>query len=162
MSEITLHPVHEYRATYGLIKQSVESLTEQQLVWKPGPLKWSIKEVVAHLVDASLVHSIRIRKIIAESSTQLQQFLLYDQDAWVADSKANETSLEESLSAFQAILLYNSLFYERLSEADWNKRGLNGEKEVTISELFQGFINHVNIHLRQIDRNKAGLAAEEL
>lgn len=73
----------------------------------------------------------------------------------MADSRANETSIAEILSAFQAILHYNALFYERLTEADWSKKGLNGEKEVTISDLFQGFINHVNIHLRQIDRNKA-------
>ncbi|MCU6796502.1 DinB family protein [Paenibacillus sp. WQ 127069] len=160
MSEITLRSIHDFRATYALIQQAIEGLSEGQLVWKPAVDKWSIKEVAAHLVDASLVHSIRIRKIVAEGSAQLPPFLLYDQDAWVADSRANETSIAEILSAFQAILHYNALFYERLTEADWSKKGLNGEKEVTISDLFQGFINHVNIHVRQIDRNKAAWSAK--
>ncbi|NHN29145.1 DinB family protein [Paenibacillus agricola] len=157
MSEITLRPVNEYRATYVCIQEKIEGLTDLQLEWKPAPAKWSIKEVVAHLVDSSMVHAIRIRKIVAENTPQ---FLLYDQDAWVASSRSNATSMEEILSAFHALLLYNALFYERLSEEDWSKKGLNGDKEVSIADLFQGFINHVNIHLAQIDRNKAGLAEQ--
>lgn len=157
MSEITLRSVNNYRATYGFIKERIEGLTEIELEWKQAATKWSVKEVIAHLVDSSLAHSIRIRKIVAENKPQ---FLLYEQDTWVASSKSNETNIEDILSAFHAILLYNALFYERLSEEDWAKNGLNGDKEVSIADLFQGFISHVNIHLAQIDRNKAALAAQ--
>jgi hypothetical protein len=157
MSEITLRSVSDYRATYGLIKERIEGLTPIQLEWKPAANKWSVKEVLAHLVDSSLAHSIRIRQIIAGNTSQI---LLYEQDAWVANAKSNETNIEDILSAFQAILLYNALFYERLSEEDWTKKGVNGDKEVSIADLFQGFISHVNIHLAQIDRNKAALAAQ--
>jgi hypothetical protein len=159
MSETTLHPVNIYRETSGLIRQSVAGLTEEQLEWKPAPEKWSVKEVVAHLVDSSLVHGVRIRKIVAE---QAQPFILYDQDAWVSSSYSNQASLHDIISAFEALLAYNSLFYERLTQEDWNRKGLNNGKEVSVAELFEGFIRHVHTHLVQIERTKAAYLAERL
>ncbi|NQX68570.1 DinB family protein [Paenibacillus alba] len=156
MSETTLQQVDNYRETSQLIREISTSLTEDQLTWKPAPEKWSVKEVVAHLVDSSFVHSVRIRKIVAE---QAQDFILYDQDAWVASSRANESSFEEILLAFDAILAYNARYYERLKPEQWEHKGLNNGKEVSAADLFQGFIRHVNIHLAQIQRNLNALPA---
>ncbi|MFE5321782.1 DinB family protein [Paenibacillus sp. NPDC056579] len=156
MSETALPSIRTYRDTSALIKERVAGLTEEQLEWKPAPDKWSIKEVAAHLVDSSLVHSVRIRKIVAESAPPLLQ---YDQDAWVTTSKANQTSLDDILTAFEAILAYNVLFYERLTVQDWLKKGINSDKEISVSDLFHGFIKHVNTHLTQIERTRAALPA---
>lgn len=154
MSENTVPSIKAYRETAELIKRSIAGLTPEQLEWRPGPGQWSVKEIVAHLVDSSLVHSVRIRKIVAE---RRPPFLLYDQDAWVSASQANRSSLADILSAFDALLAYNALFYERLSAADWNRTGLNQDKEVAVSELFHGFIRHVNTHLAQIERTRAAI-----
>ncbi|MEW9702702.1 DinB family protein [Paenibacillus sp. SI8] len=156
MSETTLQNIDNYRATSNLIKQIVVGLTQKQLEWKPAPEKWSVKEVVAHLVDSSFVHAVRIRKIVAENA---KEFIVYDQDAWVATSRANESSFEHILLAFDAILAYNALYYDRLTQEQWEQKGLNNGKEVSVTDLFQGFIRHVNIHLAQIQRNLDALPA---
>ncbi|SDE28716.1 DinB superfamily protein [Paenibacillus sp. UNCCL117] len=158
MSETTLRSVNgqaavsEYRGTSDQIKQSIAGLSDRQLAWKPAQDKWSVKEIIAHLVDSSLVHAVRIRKIAAESEPP---FLLYDQDAWVRSSRSNEASLPGLLAAFDAVLACNLLWYERLDARDWERAGLNNGKEVTIADLFHGFIRHVTIHLAQIERTKA-------
>lgn len=150
MSETTLQSIDNYRATSNLIKQTVVGLTQKQLEWKPTPEKWSVKEVVAHLVDSSFVHAVRIRKIVSENA---KEFIVYDQDAWVSTSKANESSFDDILLAFDAILAYNALYYDRLTQEQWEQKGLNNGKEVSVTDLFHGFIRHVNIHLSQIQRN---------
>lgn len=157
MSETTLQNVSNYRETSGLIKESLVGLTNAQLEWKPAADKWSVKEVVAHLVDSSLVHSIRIRKIVAEASPE---FTLYHQDAWVSSSHANQSALQDILHAFDAALAYNALFYERLTPEQWEKKGLNNGKEISVSDLFQGFIRHVNIHIAQIKRTIQEIPAD--
>lgn len=155
MSETTLQQsVSSYKETSSLIKLRVEGLTEEQLEWKPAPAKWSVKEVVAHLVDSSLVHSVRLRKIVAEDTPP---FLVYEQDAWVSSSRTNQASFHDIIRAFDALLAYNALFYERLTEEDWSRKGLHNGQEVSVAELFQGFIRHVNLHLAQIVRTKAGI-----
>ncbi|WNR43088.1 DinB family protein [Paenibacillus roseipurpureus] len=158
MSETTKVQIDLYRATSELIKQRLVGLSEEQLAWKQAPEKWSVKEVVSHLVDASFVHSVRIRSIVAENS---QAFLLYEQDAWVSSTKANQSDLKDILAAFDAVLAYNALFYERLTDDQWERKGLNQGKELTISDLFQGFIRHVQVHLAQIQRNLDALASNE-
>lgn len=157
MSEATKQHIDVYRETTELIRQRVSGLSREQLEWKPAPEKWSINEVVAHLVDASFVHAVRIRKIVAENG---KEFLLYDQDAWVASSRANQSELRDILLAFDAILAYNALFYKRLTEEQWERKGNNNGKELSVADLFQGFIRHVQTHLLQIQRNLDALGVK--
>ena len=63
------------------LKKLIHGLTPKQLKWKPEPGKWSIAEIVAHLADAEIVGSWRMRSIIGESGTTIQPF---DQDAWAS------------------------------------------------------------------------------
>lgn len=156
MSEHVSKPIAEFRNSLRLIEERIAGLTEAQIAWKPAPDKWSVKQIVAHLVDSSLVHAVRIRKIVAEPKPH---FIYYNQDAWVESSRANEASVEDLLRAFEAILHHNALFYERLAEDDWERTGIDNGKEVSVSELIQGFLRHRDNHLAQIDRTKAALTA---
>ncbi|MBO9607816.1 MAG: DinB family protein [Paenibacillaceae bacterium] len=140
--------------TLRRIRESIDGLSEAQLIWKPAPDKWSVKEVVAHLVDSSIVHSVRVRKIVTEPHPVLP---VYDQDAWVAGARSNEAAIADILQTYEVILTYNAMFYGRITDADWEKVGDTNGKQVTVAELFQGFIRHVGIHLAQIDRTKAAL-----
>ncbi|MFE5323071.1 DinB family protein [Paenibacillus sp. NPDC056579] len=144
-----------YTNTYHQLKAAVEGLSEEQLKFKPAPDKWSVTEVLSHLADHSIVFSFRIRKVIAETDVQLAAF---QQDPWVAHSKANEGSAADILDVFGALLAYNSLLFKRLSAADWHKSGVNGKGEtVTLEDSLLAFVRHVQTHLGQIERIKSAL-----
>ncbi|OXM86211.1 DinB family protein [Paenibacillus rigui] len=141
-----------YTGTYNQLSEAIAGLSEEQLKQKPAPDKWSITEVLSHLADHNIVVSLRIRKIIAEPHAELPAF---QQDPWVSESKANESSAEDILAVFRALLTYNSLLFQRLSPEDWNKSGINFKGEsVTLLSAVQGFVKHVQTHLGQIDRIK--------
>ncbi|RTE07854.1 DinB family protein [Paenibacillus whitsoniae] len=142
--------VEPYRATSALLRERLAEIAPELLAWKPAPEKWSIQEIAAHLVDASFVHSIRLRKILAEPS---EPYLLYAQDDWIASTHANDATLADSLDAFDAILAYNALVYGRLAEAQWARAAFHNGKDVSVDDLFQSFIRHVQTHLAQIQRN---------
>jgi len=144
-----------YTNTYNQLKTAIDGLTDEQLKFKPAPDKWSITEVLSHLADHSIVFSFRLRKVIAETDVQLATF---QQDPWVARSKANEGSAADSLDVFGALLAYNSLLFKRLSAADWAKSGANAKGDtVTVEDAFHAFTRHVQAHLAQIDRIKSAL-----
>lgn len=157
MSEQTLSTIADYREAAARVRARVQGLTDAQLSYKPSPEQWSVKEVAAHLVDSSLVHAIRIRKIVAEPQPA---FVLYDQDAWVTTAKSNTETIDAILLAYEAIVAYNALFFTRLTEADWHKTGSNAGQKVSLADLFQGFIRHTEIHLAQIDRTRAALPSD--
>ena len=66
MSQSTVD-VETYLQAYDQIEQEIEGLSEEQLKWKAAPESWSVTEVLAHLVDHSIVVSFRIREILSGS-----------------------------------------------------------------------------------------------
>jgi uncharacterized damage-inducible protein DinB len=144
--------------THGQLVTAIDGLSEEQTTWKPKPESWSVLEVLTHLVDHSIVISFRIRDILAGTEARLPAF---NQDAWVSGQYANAGKVSDVLQAFHALLLYNSLLLNRLDTADLEKTGVNAKGEtVSIKQIVEGFTNHVQRHLGQIDRIKqaAGLA----
>ncbi|MEJ8545090.1 DinB family protein [Brevibacillus borstelensis] len=142
----------QYLNLYDQLTQAVDGLTEEALAWKESPEKWSITEVLSHLTDHNLVVSFRIREILSGSTAQLPRF---SQDAWVSETKANAGTVTDILTVYQALLAYNSELFRRLSAEDWQKSGIqfNG-KAVRLADVVEAFINHVQVHLAQIDRIK--------
>jgi len=144
--------------THGQLLTAIDGLSEEQTTWKPKPESWSVLEVLTHLVDHSIVISFRIRDILAGTEARLPAF---NQDAWVSGQYANAGKVSDVLQAFHALLLYNSLLLSRLDTADLEKTGVNAKGEtVSIKDIVEGFTNHVQRHMGQIDRIKqaAGFA----
>jgi len=149
--------IHNYLQTAEKIRDSVQSLPQELLLWQPGPGKWSINEIVGHLLDSNIVNSYRIRKIIAEPGEPLATFA---HEAWTDRQRFNETELAELLEAYDAITRYNAILLRKLNEEQWALVGMKPDEPISIAHIIDKFIcNHVDKHLGQIERNKAAYAA---
>lgn len=147
----------EYLNTHGQLVQALKGLSEEQLKWKAEPSSWSVTEVLAHLADHSIVVSFRIRDILADTKVQLPAF---NQDAWVSGQHSNQGKAADILELFRSLLHYNSLLLGRLSDAEWEKSGINPKGEsVRIADIVRSFTAHVQNHLAQIERIKRGAEA---
>src|SRR5512140_2485086 len=62
------------------IRTAMDSLTEVQACYRPGPAEWSIKEVMGHLNDGERVFSYRLLRISRNDPTPLPGF---EQDDFV-------------------------------------------------------------------------------
>lgn len=145
--------IHYYEQTAVKIRQSVEGISEQLITWKPGPDKWSIQEIIGHLMDSNIVNSYRIRKIFSEPVTPIVTFA---HEEWVNEQQFNETPLAEILDAYDALTRYNALLLKKLTEEQWQKYGMKVEEQISIAHIIDKFIcNHVEKHLGQIERNKS-------
>ncbi|MEK3713416.1 DinB family protein [Paenibacillus sp. FSL R7-0333] len=158
MSSVSVE-LASYLNTHGQLVQALEGLSEEQLKWKAEPSSWSVTEVVAHLADHSIVVSFRIRDILADTKVQLPAF---HQDAWVSGQHSNQGRAADSLELFRSLLHYNSLLLGRLSDAEWEKSGINVKGEtVRIADIVRSFTAHVQNHLAQIERVKQGVQANQ-
>src|SRR5919198_479589 len=61
------------------IAAAVSGLPEKVLKYKPSPEKWSILEILGHMVDMETLYAYRMRQIIADKDPVLAPI---DQDAW--------------------------------------------------------------------------------
>ena len=137
------------KATAGKLKKLVHGLTPKQLKWKPEPGKWSIAEILAHLADAEIVASWRMRSIIGASGTAVQPF---DQDAWASVFQYGKRDAKQSLEVFRVLRENNLAMLKALPSESWDRFGMHAERgKETIAHLTRMFAGHDTNHVRQIE-----------
>jgi hypothetical protein len=122
---------------------------------QPAEDEWSPATVVAHLADAELVYSVRIRMTLTTDRPYLAAF---DEDAWVRRFAELETDPKESLARWRALRDANLRVFESLEPGEWKLTGLHAERgEVSVAHLADLLVAHDRAHLAQI---REGLAED--
>lgn len=94
-----------------------KSIPSEKLMYRYQSNKWTVKEVLQHLIDTERIFMYRCFRIARRDETALSG---YDQNIYVTPSKANNKSLEDLLNEFainrnNSVSLLNSLTDEDLS-----------------------------------------------
>jgi len=134
---------------------AVSGLTPEQTRGRPGPGAWSIAELVAHLSDADLVGSDRMKRVIAEETPVLQAF---DENAWISRLRSDELPVAESADLFAANRRAMSRILRNCQEADFARAGTHTERgRMTLAELVSSFVGHLDHHLKFLYAKRANL-----
>ncbi|HEY6370692.1 MAG TPA: DinB family protein [Candidatus Sulfotelmatobacter sp.] len=142
------------KATAGKLKKLIQGLSPKQLKWKPEPEKWSIAEILAHLADAEIVGSWRMRLIAGASGTAVQP---YDQDVWASLFQYGKHDAKHSLEVFRVLRENNLAMLKALPRESWDNFGMHAERgKETITHVVRMFAGHDSNHVKQIE----GIAAQ--
>ncbi len=137
------------RATADKLKKAVRGLTPKQLKWKPGPEKWSVAEILAHLADAEIVASWRMRFVIGANGTTIEPF---DQDVWASAFQYGARDAKQSLEVFRVLRENNLAMLKALPPETWDNYGMHMERgKETIAHMVRMFAGHDTNHLRQVE-----------
>jgi hypothetical protein len=86
--------------------------------YQPG--KWSVKEVVGHLIDAERVMAYRALRIARGDPTPLASF---EQDDYVVTAGSDRRRLADLEEELVHVRAANLLLFRSLQPADWERRG---------------------------------------
>lgn len=138
------------RMPEALVRLTVP-LAEDALDFHAHPDEWSIREVLAHLVDDEMyVMRTRLERIIKEDQPYLAP---HDETRWFATRNRSRDQLNELLEDF-AVQRAASLGIMRLLRApDWERKGYQPEYGAfTAAQWLTRWAEHDAMHLRQIER----------
>ena len=142
-------PLKILRETPIKISGLIRGLSKKQMRTHPGPEKWSIAEIIAHLADTELAMGFRYRQILSRNGIPLQA---YDQEAWADNGRYNDIDPRESLALFSAVRAANLSVLKSMPHSRWYHYGMHEERgKETIRTIALLETGHDINHLRQIE-----------
>jgi hypothetical protein len=109
-----------------------------------APGKWSVKEVIGHLCDAERIFSYRALRIARGDKTPLAGF---NENEYVPNGNFESRSTAGLLEEFAAIRAATLIMMRSFDEAAWARRGISGEKEISVRALAYIICGHERHHL---------------
>jgi hypothetical protein len=132
--------------TIALLNDVPESRANHR--YAPG--KWSIKELVGHLIDTERIFAYRALRFARRDQTELPGF---DQDDYIRNASFDDYQLAELAAEFEHGRRANLSLFRHLKEDAWGRRGTANESEISVRALAYIIAGH-ELHHREILRTR--------
>jgi hypothetical protein len=136
-----------YRDGYAAVAEALLKITPEELAFKAGPDKWSVREIIHHLADSEMTAAVRLRLLIAEDRPTLHG---YDQDEF-ARRLYYDRPHEASLELFRLARQSTAEILDRLTPTEWVREGTHTEAgPYGVEAWLKTYSQHAHKHARQI------------
>lgn len=144
----------------GALKQQIketlamlQGVTEEKSNYRYAADKWTVKEVVGHLIDSERVFGYRAMRVARNDQTPLPGF---EQDDYVRFGPFAKSRLADMADEFSAVRQANVLLLSQLDEEAWKRRGTANNSPISVRALAYIIAGH-ELHHRSILKEKYGL-----
>ena len=120
------------------------SLPEERLVFRYAPGKWTVKEVLAHVIDDERIYAYRALRFARNDPTELPGF---DQDAYAPCSGANRRTVESLVGEFAAVRRSTIALFESFDEEALERAGVADGNRATVRALAYHIAGHELRHM---------------
>ena len=128
-------------------------LSDEQASYRYAPDKWSVKQIVGHIIDGERVFAYRVLSIGRGDTAALPGF---DQDPWVANGGADDRSMSDLAEELATVRKANVMMMRALSEEAWRRIGTASENPVSPRALAYVMLGHERHHLRIVRERYLG------
>jgi hypothetical protein len=142
-------PLRLQQAAPKKLAALIRGKTRKQLSRRPAPDTWSIAEILAHLADAELATSWRLRQVLSNNAIPIQA---YDQDLWARTFNYGRRDPRQSLNNFRALREANLALLKSVPRKLWDNYGVHQERgNESVSHVMRMVAGHDLNHLWQVE-----------
>jgi hypothetical protein len=150
--------ISNYLSGASFVRNAVEGMSQEQLLAKPIPGKWSTHQVVCHLADTEALYAERMKRVIAEHEPTL---LSMDPDAWMTRLGGPERVIEEELRLIDLTRNQMVRILRTLKLDEFQRRGIHSEDgPLTLETVLTRITGHMLHHVRFINEKKRALGEQ--
>lgn len=121
------------------------SVSEEKSTFRYADGKWTIRELLGHMIDAERVFSYRALRFSRNDQTDLQGF---DENVFIANSNYNNRTFSSIINEFEHLRKANIILFSGLTEEMWEFIGTANKGVVSVRALGCIIIGHENHHIR--------------
>ena len=125
--------------------ETIHRIPEERGGHRYGPDKWTIREVIGHLIDAERIFTYRALRIARGDQTMLPGF---DENEYVRTAGSDQRTLADLARELAAVRESTVLMFESLPDDAWLRRGNANGTEMTVRALAYVAAGHPRHHHR--------------
>lgn len=125
--------------------QLLENLSPDKQAFRYAPDKWSVKQVLGHILDTEWVFSYRALCMARGDTTPLPGM---DQDHFTAGANHDERSMDSLLSELKHLRTANLSLFESFDDAILDRTGNASGVDFTVRSLLYIIAGHERHHVR--------------
>ncbi len=129
--------IAEYRRALG-------NLDEAKALFRYSPGKWTVKEVVGHVIDSERVFAYRALRFARADETPLPGF---DENHFVSNATFNSRPLDELLAEFESVRRGNVALFRSFTPEVAARRGTANSISVSVRAIVYITAGHAAHHL---------------
>lgn len=136
----------------GTLEQQFEStltllrgIDESRANHRYAPDKWSIKELVGHLIDAERIFAYRALCFARKDNTPIAGF---EQDDYVAVADFDKRTFTDLISEFEYVRKSNVLLFRSFDPEALSSRGTASDSEISVRALLYSIAGHELHHMQ--------------
>ena len=146
--------LHRLRINYEELRAFILFLPKQKLEYRYREEKWTIKEILVHLIDTERIFAYRALRVARNDKHDLRSF---DPELYVPFSNANARSVENILEEYEAIRKSTYLLFTSFDEVAWERIGLADMNPLSVRAALYIIIGHEMHHLNIIRERYVGM-----
>jgi hypothetical protein len=125
-------------------RKFLKSIPKSKIDYAYDEGKWTIRELVQHVIDAERVFSYRATSIARKDATPLPSF---DENNWAANAQATKRKWKDLVEEFRSLREANEILFSSFSEEQLRSIGTASNNQINVLAL--GFIlsGHVEHHI---------------
>jgi uncharacterized damage-inducible protein DinB len=135
------------RNNFHQTRDLVVSLSNEQLAYRYAEGKWTIKEILAHIIDDERIYAYRALRFARNDGTELPGF---DQDDYARYSGANERSADDLLEELCAVREATIALFKHLPDEALVRQGIADGKVMSVRAAVYHIAGHELRHINII------------
>ena len=122
----------------------LRNVSEERAGESYAPGKWSIKEVIGHVIDTERIFAYRALRIGRNDKTPLAGF---EQVDYVANTNFNARTLASLHEEFAIVRSASIQLFKYFTDGEWLRLGTANQKEMTARALAYSIAGHETHHV---------------
>jgi hypothetical protein len=123
-------------------------LNDESALYKYAEKKWSLKEMLQHLIDCERIFQYRALSISRGDTQNLPGF---DEELFAKNSNADERNLEDLVSEYSSVRSSSIILFKSFKAETLSNKGFANGNEISVETIGNLIVGHNLHHLKIIE-----------
>jgi hypothetical protein len=137
--------VSAMRSQIDEVNDLFSQITEEKGSYAYAKGKWTIKELLGHLIDGERIFAYRAFRFSRADQTPLPGF---DQNPYIENANYNSIKLADLLDELILLRKANILLLNNLTDEMWSRTGTASDHEISVRALAFIMAGHIQHHIQ--------------